>query len=246
MWRRQCQQLHVVVREQFGRLIVGPLVAVRAQPRLVHDMIRNVLGVLDRGPRVVDSLVALAWRRMEPELHFIEAVREAEEGEVGTFDRGDGLVALAIILLALIVGCDRDEMSELLCGQKVLQQNALIHLMVESDLVEGLLEVPSQQLVINERLLRQEMQVLLEWFSYEVLAQRLEYTHLRGLGLEEGEHAPGDTDNREVLVFITVMLSRPLQDLMHLGQVLPVFEALFSVSGDVDSRDAREFSMELS
>ena len=107
---------------------------------------------------------------MEPELHFVEAVREAEEGEVGAFDRGDGLVALAIILLALIVGCDWDEMSELLGGQKVLQQNALIHLMVESDLVEGLLEVPTQQLVINECLFRQEMQVLLEWFSDEVLA----------------------------------------------------------------------------
>ena len=172
---------------------------------------------------------------MESELHFVEAVGEAEDGEVGALDHRDGLIALAIIFLALIVGCDRDEMSELLCGQEVLQQNALIHLMVESDLVEGLLEVPPQQLVINERLLRQEMQVLLERFSDEVLAQRLEETHLRGLALEECEHAPGDTDNREVLVILTVMLGRPLQDLMHLGQVLPVFEALFSVPGDVDS-----------
>ena len=58
---RQSHQLNVVVREQLGRLIVGPLVAVRAQSRLINDMIRNVLSVFDCSTRVVDSLVALAW-----------------------------------------------------------------------------------------------------------------------------------------------------------------------------------------
>ena len=50
-----------MVREQLSGLVVGPLVAIRAQSRLINDMIRNVLSVLDRRTRVVDSLVALAW-----------------------------------------------------------------------------------------------------------------------------------------------------------------------------------------
>ena len=126
MWRRQCHQLHVVVREQLGRLFIGPLVAVRAQSRLINDMIRNGLSVLDCGTRVVNSLVALARRRMETELHFVDAVGEAKDWEVGALNHGDGLVALVIIFLALIVSCDWYEMSELLRGQKIIQNDALI------------------------------------------------------------------------------------------------------------------------
>ena len=37
--------------------------------------------------------------------------------------------------------------------------------MVEVDFIESLLEVPSEQFVVNERLLGQEMQVLLEWLT---------------------------------------------------------------------------------
>ena len=50
-----------MVRKQLVRLVVGPLVAIRAQSRLIDDMIRNVLSVFDCSTRVVNSLVALTW-----------------------------------------------------------------------------------------------------------------------------------------------------------------------------------------
>ena len=80
---------------------------------------------------------------MEAELHFVEAVREAKDWEVCALNCGYGLVTLAIIFLALIVSSDWDEMSELLSSQEVLQKDALIHFVVESDLIERFLEVPS-------------------------------------------------------------------------------------------------------
>ena len=46
--------------------------------------------------------------------------------------------------------------------------------MVERDLVESLLQFPSQKFIVNKCLFGQEMQVLLEWLSDEVLTQVLE------------------------------------------------------------------------
>ena len=69
----------------------------------------------------------------------------------------------------MIVGGDWDEMSELLRGKEIFQKDALVHLMVEGDFIESLLEVPSEQFVVNERLLGQEMQVLLEWLTDKVV-----------------------------------------------------------------------------
>ena len=92
---------------------------------------------------MVYSLLALARRSVETELHFVEAVGEAKDWEVGALNHGDGLVALIIIFLALIVSCDWYEMSELLRGQKIIQNDALIQFMVESDLVESFFKVPT-------------------------------------------------------------------------------------------------------
>ena len=61
-------------------------------------------------------------------------------------------------------------MPELLCGQEIFQKDALIHLMVESDFIEGLFQVPPEQLIIDERFFWKEMQVLLEWLSDQVLS----------------------------------------------------------------------------
>lgn len=79
------------------------------------------------------------------------------------------------------------------------------------------------------------MQVLLEGLSDEVLTQRLEEAHLRGLALEEGEHAPRNADDREVLVILSVVLGCPFKDAVHLSQVLVVFKALFSVAWNVNA-----------
>ena len=50
------------------------------------------------------------------------------------------------------------------------------------------------------------MQVLLEGLSDEVLTQRLEEAHLRGLALKESKHAPRNADDREMLVILSVVL----------------------------------------
>jgi len=45
-----------------------------------------VLGVLDGGSRLVDSHVGLVFLGVEAELDFVDAVAEAEDWEVCTFD----------------------------------------------------------------------------------------------------------------------------------------------------------------
>lgn len=51
---------------------------------------------------------------METKLYLVNTVGEAEDGEVGAFNRGDSFVALAISQVSLIVCGNWDEMSELL------------------------------------------------------------------------------------------------------------------------------------
>ena len=88
------------------------------------------------------------------------------------------------------------------------------------------------------------MQVLLEGLSDEVLTQRLEEAHLRGLALKESKHAPRNADDREMLVILSVVLGWPFQDVVHLSQVLAVFKALFSVAWNINSWDALELSLQ--
>lgn len=97
-------------------------------------------------------------------------------------------------------------MSELLRSEEIFQIDALVHLMVESDFIESFLEVPAQKLVIDERFLGQEMQVLLERLSDKVWAERLEQAILGGLALEKGKHAPRDANDWEMFVVFTVVL----------------------------------------
>lgn len=108
---------------------------------------------------------------METELHFVEAVGEAEDGEVRAFNHRHYLVALTIIALTLIVSGDRNEVPQLLGCQHILQKDALIHLVIESDLVKCLFQLPAKHFIVNKCLFRQEMQVLLEGLTDELLLQ---------------------------------------------------------------------------
>ena len=89
---------------------------------------------------------------MEPELDLIDAVREAEDGEVGTLNRRDNLVAL-LSSLTLIVGGDWDEVAQLLGSAEVIKCDALVHFVVKLNLVESLFEVPSVQFIVDESFL---------------------------------------------------------------------------------------------
>ena len=136
-------------------------------------------------------------------------------------------------------------MSELLGGDKVCESDALVHLVEESDFVKGLLQVPTIVLVIHERLTGQQVQVLLEGLSDKLALESLEEAHLCGLGLEQGKHAPGDTDDWEVLRLIQVVLTGPHHDLTHFRNVLLVFEALLGVAWNVDTIEIGEFFLQL-
>lgn len=116
--------------------------------------------------------------------------------------------------------------------------------MVESDVVEGLLEIPANQLIINECLLWQEMQVLLEGLTNEVLPEATEERLLRRLSLEEGEHAPGDADNREVLLVFKVLIGGELHDLTNCIQVLIIFVAFLRVTWDVHAVEVCKFALQ--
>ena len=93
---------------------------------------------------------------MEPKLDLIDSVRESEDGEVGTLDRRDYLVALRSAL-TLIVGGNGNEVAQLLGGAEVIQSYTLVHLVVELNLIKSLLEVPSIQLIVDESFFGQEM-----------------------------------------------------------------------------------------
>lgn len=106
--------MHIVVRHQFCRLVIRVLEAVRAQTSFVNDKVCNVLCVFDSCARMIDLFVSLIVLRLESKLDFVDTVAEAEDGEVSSFNSRNSLLELA--LFTLIIGCDRYEMSELLCG----------------------------------------------------------------------------------------------------------------------------------
>ena len=132
-------------------------------------------------------------------------------------------------------------MAELLGGEEVVEGDALVHLVVEADLVQLLLQLETAQLVENERFLWQQVEVLLEGLTDEVALQALEERALRRLRLQHREHAPGDAHHREVLRLVQVVFAGPLQDHAHLVDVLLIFVALLRVAWDVDAVDAVEF-----
>ena len=92
---------------------------------------------------------------------------------------------MTIITLPLVVGGDGNEVPQLLGCQHILQKDALIHLVIESDLVKCLFQLPTKHLIVNKCLTWQEMQVLLEGLADELLWQVLEEGQLRGLAAQE-------------------------------------------------------------
>lgn len=74
-------------------------------------------------------------------------------------------------------------MSELLSSQEIFQLDTLVHLVIEADLVESLLQVPSQKFIVNKCLPWKEMQVLLKCLTDEMLTNVFEKGGLRGLAL---------------------------------------------------------------
>ena len=77
-------------------------------------MVGDVLGVLDRGSRVVYSLMTLATGCVESELDLVDAERESKDRVVCAFYDGNDLVFRAFILLSLIVSGNGDKLMELL------------------------------------------------------------------------------------------------------------------------------------
>ena len=189
--------------------------------------------------------MAFARRCMETELHFVDAVGEAEDGVEGALNSGDDLLARALILQTLIEGGHWNEMSELLSSDEVFKPDSFVELVVERDLVEGLLEVPAEQFVVDERLLGQEMQVLLQRLANEVVLQIREEALLIGLAAQEGHHAPADTNDGEMRLRLAVVLAGPVKDVLHLRQVSFVDVALLCVARNVYTVDASKFLFEL-
>lgn len=74
----------------------------------------------------------------------------------------------------MIVCSDRDKLSELLSCFEVFESDSLVHLMVESDLIKGLFQLPAAKSIVNEGLFGQEMQVLLKRLSDKVAVEATE------------------------------------------------------------------------
>ena len=165
MWAGQGHHLDIIVRYQSLRLIICVAVAIGTETGLVDDHVCYVLCMFNRLARVVDVTMALSLRCMEAELHLIDAIGEAEEGEVCSLDGRDEFFTLAIILCSLIESGDSDEVSKLLGCSKLAQFDSLVHLVVEGHIIESLLKVHSVDLIIDECLLRREEEILLEWFT---------------------------------------------------------------------------------
>lgn len=226
--RRHRHHVDIVLGQESVRFVICVKEAIAAESGLVDNMIGDVLCVLDRCRRVVYVLVSLTVGGVEAELDLVKTVREPEEGVVSAFNGRHNLVLLAVAELALIVRGDGNEVQQLLGSQEVAEGDAEVKLVVERHLVELLLELKAEQLVVDHRLLRQEMQVLLEGGSDELLSQRLqESINIVELRSEHGEHAPGNSDDGEVVLRLltSVVLSCPVQNIVHCLQVLRILEA---------------------
>jgi len=89
------------------------------------------------------------------------------------------------------------------------------------------------------------MQVLLEWLANQVTVKATEDGFLLGLALQQGQHAPGDTHDREVERFVQVLLRAKRQNVAHCIQVLIILVAVFAVTWDVNSVDVAQLSQKL-
>ena len=129
-------------------------------------------------------------------------------------------------------------MSELLGRHEVFERDALVHLMVERDLVKGLLEFETDHFVVEECLLWQEMQVLLKRLSNQMVLKATKEGKLCGLGFQHGEHTPGDSHDWEVRIVLEVVVAGPAHNPSNTRQVLLVFVALLSITWDVNTVEA--------
>ena len=105
--------------------------------------------------------------------------------------------------------------------------------MEESHEVEGLLEFSAAHLIVNECLLRQQVQVLLEGLCHKVALQSSEDAYLSHRALQERQHAPGDANDGEMVRFVQVVSGGPSEDLPHRARELLIFVSVLGVSGDV-------------
>lgn len=236
--------MDIVVGEESSSLVNCVFVAIGTEASLVDDHVGDVLGVLDRGARVVHLLVAFALLRVETELDLVNTVREAKHREVSSLDHRDDFIELAVFLVSLIVSGHRHEVSHLLSPDEVVKDDTLVHLVVEGDLVQGFLEVVANKLIVSERFLWQEIQVLLERLTDQVALKTLEESLLGGLGSEHGEHSPGDADDWEVGLILQVVVASPLDRTPNCLQVLLIFVALFCITWDVETVDVLELLLE--
>ena len=119
-------------------------------------------------------VVAFAFSCMEAKLDLVQAISESEEWEVCAFDRRHKLLILIVILSSLIEGGNRDEVSELLGSSELSKSDALVHLLVERDVIKCLLKVKAVNLIVHECLLGKQEEVLLESLTDLVSLKALE------------------------------------------------------------------------
>lgn len=80
--------------------IIGPFEKIAAESRFINDHVRDVLCVLYRDARMIDSLMLVAvWKRVETKLNFVQIVRESKERHVSSLDHTHELVLAPRLLI---------------------------------------------------------------------------------------------------------------------------------------------------
>ena len=131
------------------------------------------------------------------------------------------------------------KVSKLLRRREVTQCDAFVHLMVESDIVKSLFEVPADQFIIDESFPRQEIEILLEALTNKVALKASEELSLAllQLALKQGEHAPRYSSEWVVLVIFKVLVRCECHDGLDHIQVLLVLKALLGITRNVDATE---------
>jgi len=188
--------------------VVSHLIVVGAQSGFVDQEVGDVLRMVDRRAGVVDLLLTLAIHSVESKLNFVEAVTEAKQRKGGSFSGANNFI-LSLCLFTLVEGSYGYKVLERFQSHEVVKSNAHIHFIIEGNLVKSLFKIGSVHFIVHKCLLGHEVQVLLECLANHLAFKCREFGFVTKLTLQKRKEAVRNTNHREVLALVHVVLLHP-------------------------------------
>lgn len=124
----------------------------------------------------------------------------------------------------MVEGSHRHKVSKLPREGEVLERDANVHLIIEGYSVEKSFQAAAVELVVDERFLWQQIEVLLQSGLNHFVGKLDQSAQVGQLALEHGHVTVGVGDQREVLRRVQVVVLHPLKDEAQLFHEVVAFK----------------------